>query len=381
MKKILLLTDIFYATTAGAEQQIVELCKNIDKEKYQIYVTCLLGHANTLEIIEQHGIKTYRLGVTRIYSLDGIKRGIKFARFLREEKIDILMTYHFGSDIFGSIFGKSAGVPVIISNRRDMGFWKKQRHIIVYRILDRLVNKIVVNSNGGRKAIMLSEDVSSAKIQVIYNGINLMRFEKAKVSNKLREEIGVSSIFKLIGCVGNIREVKGHIYLIEAMSQIIKREPDTTLLLIGGYGMEEKNLKEELEQQAQQLGISKNIRFLGPRKDVPELLKIMDICVLPSLSEGLSNTLLEYMAAGKPVVATDVGGNSEVINDTKSGLLVRAADAQDLSDKILYLLNNSEECKRLGAAAREDVARRFEILRMAREYEVLFDNMLATSRK
>lgn len=377
MKKVLLLVDIFYGITGGAERQIVELCKNIDRNQYQIYVACLSGHSRLLKIVESYGAKPLCLGIKRIYGFRGLKKGIKFAKFLKNEEIDVLMTYHFGSDIWGTFFGKWAGVPCIISNRRDAGFWKKRSHVLFYRILDRWVNKIIVVSKDIRNIVLREEKVDPEKTDVIYNGIDLNRFNGGADGTSMRNELGIPADAQVIGCVGNFRSVKGHKYLIEAAKTIIEKFPKIYVILIGGKGMKERGLKSELENMTNDFGLHDNVRFLGLRKDIPELLKVVDICVLPSLSEGLSNTLLEYMAAEKPIVATNVGGNPEVISDRINGMLVNKADARDLADKLIYLLENRNECERLSSKARDDVAQRFSIARMVGQYENLLKDPLA----
>ncbi|MCK5013108.1 MAG: glycosyltransferase [Candidatus Omnitrophica bacterium] len=375
MRKVLILVDVFYSINGGAERQIVELLKNIDKNEYKIYIACFSGYRRFFKQLETFGIKIIHLHIKRIYDFRGLRQGLKFARFLKDEKIDVLMTYHFGSDIWGSVFGKYARVPVIVSNRRDAGFWKNWAHVFSYKILDKLVSKIVVVSNDVREAVLKSERVGSEKIVVIHNGINLKRFNSQSSPSAMRDELGISRSSKVIACVGNLRSIKGHKYLIEAIKRIVGKFPEVCLLMIGGMGMKERQLKEMLKDQANKLGLENNIQFLGLRRDVPEILKSVDICVLPSLSEGLSNTLLEYMSAGKPIVATHVGGNPEVISDGITGLLVNPSDPEDLADKLLYFLKNPRECERFGSKARENVIERFSIEEMVQKYERLFSGL------
>jgi len=298
--------------------------------------------------MEEFGAVTIAFKVDRIYGIKGIRQGFQFADLLKKEQIDILMTYHFGSDIWGAIFGKRAGITRIISNRRDAGFWRNGFHILAYRWVNRWVSKIVVVSKAIKDIVIRDEKVRDIKIEVIHSGIDLKRFNGTTLSQNKLKELNLFQNGKVIMCIGNLRPVKGHKFLIEASKVVVDEFPDTRFLLVG-----QGQLKDDLELMVDQFDLKNNFYLLGRRTDVPELLAETDVCVLPSLSEGLSNTLLEYMAAGKPIVATNAGGNPEVILDQVNGLIVNTGDSRDIADKLLYLLKNSEECHRLGSKAKE----------------------------
>lgn len=367
--KIFLLTDSLNSLQGGAERQIYEFIKNLDRSKYKIYLGCLSRHDGALDDMQNLNIEIFRFQVDRIYDFKGIWQGFKFAQLLKREQIGALITYHFGSDIWGTIFGKMAGVSRIVSNRRDMGFWRNVKHVYVYKIINRWVDKIVVVSKAIKDIVMREECVKDEKIKVIYNGINLERFEGHDSEEKCLQELNLSDDAKVIGCVGNLREVKGHKYLIDAAKMVVDEKVNTHFVLIG-----RGDLQDALQEQINQLGLQKNVHLLGSRTDVPKLIKAMDICVLPSLSEGLSNTLLEYMACGKPIVATKVGGNPEVILDGTNGLLVNKESSKELADQLLFLLNDQNECQRLGVKAKEDVKKRFNIQAMVEQYENLLNS-------
>jgi len=367
-KNIFLLIDCLNSFQGGAERQILELVKNLDKDKYRIFVGCLSRRDCVLKKMEEFGAVTVAFKVDRIYGLKGIRQGFQFADLLKKECVDILMTYHFGSDIWGTIFGKKAGISRIISNRRDAGFWRNGFHILAYRWVNRWVSKIVVVSKEIKDIVIRDERVRDKKIEAIHNGIDLARFEGLTLSHSKLRELNLFQNGKVIVCIGNLRPVKGHKFLIEAAKIVVGEIPDARFLLIG-----QGQLKDDLESMVDQFDLKNNFYLLGRRTDVPELLAETDVCVLPSLSEGLSNTLLEYMAAGKPIVATNAGGNPEVILDQINGLLVNTGDPKDIADKLLYLLRNSEECHRLGFKAKENAREHFAVQKMIERYENLFD--------
>ncbi len=370
LMKIVLLIDFLQSVFGGTERHIFELCKNIDRRGFEPVVACLSKGDRFLEQIENRGIKTVGLKVERIYSMEGLRRGLWFRDMLKRENVDVLMTHHFGSDIWGTIFGRMAGVPVIVSNRRDAGFWRERRHIFVYRLLRGWVDKIVVVSGAVKEMVLKEENVREGKIEIIFNGIDMQRFNNVSDAGKKREELQVPQGAKLIGCVGNMRPVKGHRYLVEAAKVIVPKFRNAHFVFIGGG-----KLRSDMIKMSRDLGLESNVHFPGIRDDIPELLACMDICVLPSLSEGFSNTLLEYMAAGKPIVATRAGGNSEVILDQTNGLLAKKADHKDLAEKILCLLRDEQKAERFGVEARYHAERRFSVEKMAERYQVLLQDL------
>ncbi len=368
--KIVLLIDFLQSVFGGTERHIFELCRNIDRTAFEPVVACLSKGDRFLGQIEKMGIKTIGLKVERIYSMEGLRRGLWFRDMLKKEKADVLMTHHFGSDIWGTVFGRMADVPVIVSNRRDAGFWRRPRHILLYRLLRGRVDRIVVVSKAVKEMVLQEEKVREEKIEIIYNGIDIQRFDNPADPGRKREELQVPPGARLIGCVGNMRPVKGHRDLMEAAKAIVPQFPNAHFVFVGGG-----ELRSDMMSMSRDFGLEGNVHFPGIREDVPQLLACMDICVLSSLSEGFSNTLLEYMAAGRPIVATRAGGNPEVIVDQTNGLLANKADPEDLADKILCLLRDEEKAERLGVEARYEVERRFSVAKMADRYEVLLRDL------
>lgn len=369
-KKVMLLVDLAYSPFGGAEKQIFELARNIDRDKYELIVGCLSKKDNLLSQIREGGVKTITFHVKYIYDLFGIKQGIAFKNFLKKENVDILVTYHFGSDVWGAVFGRLAGVPVIISSRRDEGYWRKKIHTLTYRLINRWYKKILVNSQAVKRMVLEKDKAPGHKVQLIYNGIDLERFQGAMDRAGTKEKLGFPQDSYLVGCVGNLRPVKGHTYLIKAAQQVIKVFPKAHFVFIG-IG----ESKESLATEAKDAGIENNIHFLGIKKDIPAMLAIMDICALPSLSEGFSNALLEYMAAGKPIVATAVGGNVDVIEHEKNGLLVPPKDPQALAEAVIRLLKEKEFAAALAANARKTVEERFDMKKQIREFEQFLESV------
>lgn len=365
--KIALLIDVLENIRGGAERQAYELVRGLNKELFEVDLYVL--HGTTIpDEIKPHCHIAQGLNIKRIYDLKGIASGLRFAKELRKNKTDLLMTYHFASDIWGAYWGKKTNAQ-IISSRRDEGFWKKWFHVLAYRLTNRYVDKVCVVSEAVQSKMILEKRIPPEKVLLLHNGVDLNRFKTKIEPLQLKRGLELSAEATIIGCVGNLAPIKGHKFLIEATKKILISFPNTHFIFVGEDKFETKGT---LEQEIQRHNLSSNIHLLGKRTDIPQLLQIMDICVLPSLSEGLSNALLEYMAIGKPIVATRVGGNPELIQHKVNGLLVEPSNAKDLAEKVIYLLRNTGEGTRLGKKAKEDVEANFSIKRMIERYENLF---------
>ncbi len=374
--RILLLTDCLSGLTAGAERNIYELAKRLDKKMFTVILGNLECDGKTPQnLIESLSCEFAAFPVKRIYGISGLREGFRFMKFLKEKEIDILQTYHFSSDIWGTFFAHCAGVSCIISNRRDMGFWRNRWHILAYRLINRWVNKIIVVAQAIKEIVINEEKVDQNKIEVIYNGVDITNFADQPIVSR-KSEFGINEGDIVIACVGNLKPVKGHQYLLAALAKIVPENPAVKLLLVG-----EDGLNGKLQWFADKLNIVKNVNFLGRRSKVSEILKLSDICVLPSLSEGMSNAILEYMAAGKPVVATKVGGNAEMIEDGFNGILVEKENSVQLQEALLRLLKDPNECVVMGDNGLKRAHEYFSMLRMVNKYEKLYKLFSRTQKR
>ena len=366
-QNIVLLTDCLTDLTGGAERQIFELAKRINKAAYQLILASLeCGGSAPPDIAEATGCRLEAFPVKRIYGLSGILEGFRFARFLKKNNVDVLMTYHFSSDIWGTFWARIAGVPVIISNRRDIGFWRKKHHVLAYRFVNRGVTRIVTNTQANKRLIIEQECLSEDKIQVIYNGVSQPVTSDQEPAT--RDQFDISEKDLAIMHVANIRLVKGHQYLLQAFAKIIPQYPHVKLVLIG-----EDRMGGQMQELAKSLQIENHVVFAGKQENVRELLGLADICVLPSLSEGMSNAILEYMIAGKPVVATRVGGTPELVENGRNGLLVEKENIEQLANALLSLIHDQEKRKQLGEKGREIAKEKFSMQTMVFNYERIFN--------
>ena len=231
---------------------------------------------------------------------------------------------------------------------------------------------MVVVSKDLKQFVCDKVGVVGKRVEVIYNGVAPAPSIIDEEAQKCRAELGISECYPVLGVVGSLYPVKGHRFLLEAMPEILGRWPKARLLVIGRGGLE-----VELKDQVEQLAIGANVHFLGMRQDVPRLLSVLDAVVLPSLSEGLSLALLEAMASGKPVVATRVGGNQELIDHGRTGFLVQPEDARDLAANLVKLLSDPEMMQEFGRQGTERVRQHFSMAQMVDRYRDLYVELLS----
>lgn len=349
----------------GLQQVIVNLCRTIDRERFDISVLCLRHLGEFVPIVEKLGIEVVLLpqkqsGVDYLSFL-------KVAKLLREKKIDVIHTHNTQPLIDGTLGALLAGVKTIVHTDHSREFPDKRRYMFAEWLLSHFVYKMVGVSKPTSRDLVTYERISPRKVVTVLNGIDGSNFSVTVDKQKKRRELGITGEGPVIGLGVRLSEEKGVAYLLRAMPEIIKRYPDINLV-IAGKGASEKDLKRE----AADLGIEKNTLFIGPRLDMPEVLKILDLYVLPSLREGLPTILLEAMAAGCPIVATDVGGNHMAITHGESGSLVESKNPGALAAEIVRVLGDEQLRNSYARRGLELFRSKFTAQEMTAQYEKLY---------
>lgn len=257
-----------------------------------------------------------------------------------------------------------ARVPHRIASRRNLGYWTTPARIKIYRLLSPLTTCYLTNCNAVKEYVVSSEKVPEEKVKVIYNSVDTERFGSVWAKKSL-------NVFPkdkpVVGMVANLKQIKGIKYFLEAAQLLSIKNQDLLFVIIGGEYDE-----EYYRNMANQLGIKDTVLFLGIKEDVSTYLGSFSIAVNASLTEGLSNSVLEYMAAGLAIVGTAVGGNPELIEDGVTGFLVPPADSQALADKIWLLLGDQALRERVSQNARQKAERLFSRERQISELEKLY---------
>jgi glycosyltransferase involved in cell wall biosynthesis len=298
----------------------------------------------------------------------------RFAEVLRRHRVDVLHTHDFYTNVFGMVAGVIAGVPVRIASRRELDYFTpRQRR--VERWAYRAAHVVVANCDRLRERLE-AEGVARGRTATLYNGVDPERvtpppgFSPAAARRALGLPVDAGA--PVVTMVANLRhERKNHGVFLEAAHRIRQSFPGAVFVLAG-----EGPLEGPLRERARQLGLAAHVVFTGRCDDVASLLAVSDVCVLSSETEGFSNAVLEYMAAGRPVVATDVGGTREAVVDGETGYLVPPGDPSALARPILRLLRAPELARRMGESGRRRVRSTFTAERQCEEAEALYDRLL-----
>ena len=348
----------------GLQRVVVNICKNIDREKFDISVLCLRDLGEFVPEVESMGIKVYFLPQKN--GTDYLSF-LKVAKILRREKPDVIHTHNTQPFVDGTIGALMSGVKTIIHTDHARNFPDKRRYMYGEWLMSHFAYKVVGVSEHTSKNLIKYEKISRKKILIIPNGIDGNRFSININKQAKRKELGVHGSGPIIGLGVRLTEGKGINYLLQAMPDIIKKFTDITLVIAGDGPAADK-----LKKQTVELGITRNVLFLGPRLDIPELLKVFDIYVLPSLSEGLPMVLLEAMAAGCPIVATNVGGIPTLIKHGDNGSMVEPKNPEALASEIIKLLSSQELRSQYSKKALETFQENYSADIMTRKYEQLY---------
>ena len=311
----------------------------------------------------------YLLPLRNAFSLSGIAAAMQLGRFLRRHKISIVQTFFESSDLWAGLVTKLLSSAGLIWSRRDMGILRRRRHATAYRWLSRMPDRVFAVSELVRRHCIEVDGIDAARVQTIYNGIDLSRWS---AEDRPGDRAGA-----VITTVGNIRHVKGHDLFLQAAATVVKEYPETRFS-IAGATLDQAYL-HTLEAMILQLGLEDRFCFAGGVTDLRTHFQGADLFVLPSRSEGFSNAIIEAMAMGLPVVATDVGGNAEAVKRGVSGLIVPPEDAPALANAMLQLLRDPEQARSMGGAGREIVSERFTVEAMMMQVTTAYGELLDRS--
>jgi glycosyltransferase involved in cell wall biosynthesis len=358
-------------TTAGTETQLLALIQHLDRKKIEPYLCLTSGTSESSRNLEPANCPVIRLGIRSFCHPLTLIKAWKLAVFLRRNRIDIVQVYFLDSTYFGVPVGWLAGVPHLVRTRNNIGYWMTGWHRLLGRVCNRLADGLVANCDACRQAVICDEGLSSSKIVVLENGVNLDRFQRASEESLNGADAGHLR-GRRVGVVSNLRPVKNLDIFLQAAAEVSAARPDITFHIAG-----EGELRSALQEMANNLQIADKVYFPGTISDVPGFLAGLDVAVLCSSSEGMSNAILEYMAAGLPIVATAVGGNVQLLEDEKDGLLVTPGDSHQLALAIARLLDDPMQSYRLATSARYKAESLYSREAMIRRFEEFYVNLMA----
>ncbi len=345
---------------AGTESQLLALVRELDRAKVLPSLVLLDGEDDLSRALEPADCPVIRLGVRKLFSGRAVSAARRLRAFWREQRPDVLQTYFLDAAYFGAPLAKLCGVKKVLRVRNNLGYWLTARHRVLGRLVRPFVDATLTNTDAGRDALVTTERLRADRIVVLENGVDTARFKRFMLPDTSKKVVRV-------GCVANLRAVKNIDGLMRAARVALAQYPQL-VFEVAGDGDE----REELERLHAELGLGERFVLRGSVSDVAGFLRGVDVAVLPSHSEGMSNALLEYMAAGRAVIATDVGANAKLLDNGNCGLLVPPNNPTALVEALGALLANPLRAAGYGAAARRRVDAEFSRAAMRKRFEAYY---------
>lgn len=362
-------TNILYVIWSlglgGAEQVVIQLAKGLDNDRFQPFVCCLNDAGPFADELKGAGVKIFALQKKR-----GIDISIvgKIIRIIRENDINLVHTHLWGASLWGRIAAVLAGVPVVVTEH-NVDVWKKWHYKFIDRILAAWTRRLCAVSRKVKDFYVQEVGIAPEKIEVIYNGVDpLPPAAPAAEIQRLKIELGIEEGALVLVNIGRLVPAKANHIFIEAVRILLGRGLNVYALIIG-----DGPLREELTRKNHDLIAKGLLKFTGMRRDVASILDFTDIAVLSSTREGFSIVILECMAKGVPFVATDVGGNGELIIDGRTGFLSPCGDSRALADRVEKILKDPDLARRMGEEAKRTVRENFSLARMIQQTQALYD--------
>ena len=328
----------------GAERQVVELAHGLGLLGHNVSICCLNRLGPLANEARSRGITVDCLNKTSHGDLRVI---FKLAQYLSRKKADVLHTFLFGANFWGTLAGRLAGVPVKMASDRSGGRYEEKKELWADRILLAFVDGMISNTSVGKQRVHQMTGMPSKRIHVIVNSMNWDRFKQLPDQAFVRQKLGFVSDSFVVVFAGRVHWIKNPDMFMKT-ARILCNESKRFMFLVVGSG---PNLPQ-MKAQAKHYALEQRILFIGQQQDVPKLLVAADAGVLCSHWEGFSNSIMEYMAAGLPVVATDVGGNRDLVQQNSTGFLVRPNDVEQMCEKLRWLAADTVMAKSLGSAGK-----------------------------
>lgn len=342
----------------GAERVVIDIAKNLNPSSFQIKIICLKRFGPWGLELKNKGVEMISLGQKNKL---GILMLPKLIKILKRENPDIVHTHLFGADFYGRLAAWLAGVNIIVSTEHNLNISEGRIKKILKKYSATLARAIIAPSSAIKAYLMKFEGVRADKISVIRHGIEIDKFLNNRIFDDKKEII--------LGFMGRLTEQKGVDLLIGALSKLRNQK---IVCRIAGQG----ELRETLEKQIVENDLADKVSLVGQIKDSKNFFDELDIFILPSRWEGLGIVILEAALSGLPVIASNIDGIKEVIENGINGILIEPGDADALAEKIKYLADNPEERKRLGLNLQNKVLNEFNLERMIKEYENLYFKLI-----
>lgn len=376
--RVVTLIDLL-SSHGGAEQLALDIATNLDPERFES-IFCVSRWPTSpewqkrdtswrvaFERLEAAGVRF--LPLRRRYKVD-VAAWTRLERFLRRERVDVLHTHKFGSNVWGALVGTAARVPVMLAHEHTWSFeGQPMRRLLDRELVARAADRFIAVSREDRRRMTEIERIDPSRTLFIPNGVPAAPPPSGR---DVRAELGIAPDVPVLGVVGLLRAQKAHHVLLQAAAELTGRWPELQVLIVGD-GPERANL----ERLVAELNLQQTARFLGLRTDVPDVLRALNIAVCCSDFEGSPLSVLEYMGAALPVVATEVGGLPDLIEPGLNGLLVAPRDPPALAAALAELLSDPRRARAMGARGLERRMAEFDIGVIVGRLEDVYRELLA----
>lgn len=352
---VLLVLDQFPRSLGGGERIVLRLASLLPQYGFRVSILTFAIAPESAVLRETIPCPVYLLPLQRTYDARAMHAAFRLGRFLQQQDVRIVQTFFESSDLWAGAVTRALSSARLIWSRRDMGILRARKHEVAYRWMAHLPDRVFAVSEQVRQHVITVDGVPPERVLTVYNGLDLSQWKSTRTAP------GTSA--PVITTVGNIRAVKGHDVLAQAAALVLVQHPEAQFTVAGE--VLEPDFFAQLQQLVRQLGIAQNFRFTGSCRDLPAHLAAASVFVLPSRSEGFSNAIIEAMAAGLPVVATDVGGNAEAVrqetagSNGATGIIVPPEDPARLAEALLRLLDGPSLARRMGEAGRRHTEENF----------------------
>ena len=356
----------------GSERQLAEIAKALDGSRFSVHVGCFRPGGFRSAELSSKGIPIAHFPVYSLRSLSAVRGAWQLGKYIRRHGILLVHTFDTPMNCFAVPAARAFRTPVVVSSQRASRRLSSRPEQFVLRVTDHLVDAVVVNCEAIRRHMIEDEGVEEQRLHTCYNGLDTGLFRRG--SKQLPPALAGASI--VIGVVCALRPEKGLPTLVEAFAKTLSSYPADRrsrirLAIIGSGPM-----LGPLQQRSVELGVREYCHFEPSTADVTSWLRAIDIFVLPSLSEALSNSLMEAMACGCAVVASAVGGNPELVSDRATGFLFQAGNASELAECLKRLIADEDLRARFGAASSDRVRQHFSLETSVRRMQDIYDELL-----
>jgi len=350
----------------GAEEMVLNLVQHLPS-RFEPVVCCINEAGPIGEEIRKTGTPVAVLGLTPGLRHPWDVAGIR--RYLRETRPAIVHTFLLTASLYGRLAAILEHVPIVIGTEVNIYERKRRHHVLAERMLLSKTDRVIVSANSVRDFYVDQIHADPGKIDVVYNAVDWKNITPSKSRKDMRASLGLQPDAKVAGVIARLTEQKGHRFLLQAMTT--PALADLQLLVVG-----DGDLRETLKAEANDLGLSSRVRFLGARRDLGDLLAAIDVFVMPSLWEGLPLSMILAMGANVPVVVTEVAGIPEVVADGRTGWLVPAGNSLALATALVDVFRDPARTASIAAAGRDFVLPRFGVDGYVNSVVTLYDRLM-----